>query len=179
MFVALDRDGTLIEHVPYLADVKEVKLFEDASTGVKLLNSLQIPVVVLTNQPVIGRHLATIETVTNINEFIKQKMRQQGAHIDNFFVCPHHTDTECECRKPKLGLLTKAADYLNIDAKKCVIIGDSHRDMELARRAGVPGLHVQTGPENTSLPDFPSFENLLTAIEFAVKTFKMIDSACD
>jgi D-glycero-D-manno-heptose 1,7-bisphosphate phosphatase len=179
MFVALDRDGTLIEHVPYLADVKGVKLFDDAATGVKLLNSLQIPVVVLTNQPVIGRRQATMETVNHINEFIKLEMRKQGAHIETFFVCPHHTDTECDCRKPKLGLLTKAADYLNIDAKKCVIIGDSDRDMELARRAGVPGLHVQTGPEGMSSPDFPSFENLLTAIKFAVKTFKMIDLACE
>lgn len=175
MFVALDRDGTLIEHVPYLADVKEVKIFEDAAMGIKLLNSLQIPVVVLTNQPVIGRREATIETVTNINEFIKLEMRKEGAHIDNFFVCPHHTDTECECRKPKLGLLTKAADYLDLDIRKCVIIGDSHRDMELAKRAGLPGLHVQTGPEGMSSLDFPSFKNLLTAIEFAVKKFKMID----
>lgn len=178
MFVALDRDGTLIEHVPYLADMKEVKLFEDAVMGVKLLNSLRIPVVVLTNQPVIGRHQATIETVTKINEYIKLEMWKQGANIETFFVCPHHTDTECECRKPKLGLLTKAAEYLNIDVKKCVIIGDSHRDMELARRAGVLGIHVQTGPESTSSPDFPSFENLLIAIEYAVKALQMIDLDC-
>lgn len=166
MFVALDRDGTLIEHVPYLVDPARVQVNPRAARGIRQLNTLGIPVVVVTNQSVIGRGLASRETVEEIHAEITTQLKALGAVIDGYFLCPHSADGECECRKPKPGLIHDAARLLEMTVSDAVVIGDSWRDMQLAKDLGVWGLHVQTGPEPLSTPHPMSFSDVLSAIEY-------------
>lgn len=165
MFVALDRDGTLIEHVPYLTRKEEVRLNTNAALGILKLNRAGIPVVVVTNQPVIGRGLTTQSTVDEIHAHIDHKLAEFGASIHSYYVCPHPFDGICDCRKPKPGLIVGAAASLETDPHTCVIIGDSWRDMHLAMELGIRGLHVQTGPDKVFTPSSESFPDTLSAVE--------------
>jgi len=170
MFVALDRDGTLIKHVPYLVDPEHVQVDNSAALGIRKLNELAIPVVVITNQPVIGRGLASRERIDEIHARVDTKLATFGASIHKYFVCPHSADGECDCRKPKTRLVVEAATLLGLPSSSCVVIGDSWRDMQLAHRLGVPGLRVNTGPEIANNSSEKSFPDMLSAVEYLIQT---------
>lgn len=170
MFVAIDRDGTLIQYVPYLNNISEVSLIPGAGAAICRLNRAGIPVVLVTNQPVLGRGLATLSTVTEIHDLISRRLSQCSAHLDGIFMCPHATDTECDCRKPKPGLIQQAARVLGQPTSSSIVIGDSDRDMTLARSLGIVGLHVQTGPNRVSEVCHKSFADLHEAVEFVLSS---------
>lgn len=170
MFVALDRDGTLIEHVPYLVDPEFVRIDKKTALAIQTLNDLGIPVVVITNQPVIGRGLASRERVEEIHARISSELARFGARIYGYFLCPHSVDGECECRKPKPRLVFEAASSLGLTPDSCIIIGDSWRDMQLARALGVLGLHVQTGPEKTHDGGEKTFPDVRSAVDYLIET---------
>jgi len=170
VFVALDRDGTLIEYVPYLVDPEGIRVNTRAALAVRKLNELSIPVVVITNQPVIARGLASRETVDEIHVQISAELAKFDAFIHGYFVCPHSADGVCDCRKPKPGLVVQAGTSLGIAPSTCVIIGDSWRDIQLARALGVPGLHVQTGPERTHDGGEKSFPDVRSAVDYLIET---------
>lgn len=170
MFVAIDRDGTLIRYVPYLNSLSDVSLIPGAGAAISRLNRAGIPVVLVTNQPVLGRGLATLSTVNEIHELISRRLSQCSAHLDGIFVCPHATDAECNCRKPKPGLIQQAALVLGQATSNGIVIGDSDRDMKLARSLGIVGLHVQTGPNRVSEVCDKSFPDLYEAAEFVLSS---------
>ena len=166
MFVAIDRDGTLIEYVPYLTKLSDVSLIPGAGAAISRLNRVGVPVVLVTNQPVLGKGLTTLSTVIEIHELIGLQLSHYSAHLDAIFVCPHVTDIECDCRKPKPGLIQQASQVLGQPTKNGIVVGDSERDMELAHFLGIVGLHVRTGPNHISKFCNKSFANLYDAVEF-------------
>jgi len=170
MFVALDRDGTLISHVPYLESPEQIRIDTSAAYGIRRLNELSIPVVVITNQPVIGRGLVSRKKVDEIHDRISIELAMFGAYVHGYFVCPHSADGECDCRKPKPKLVVDAAAYLGFRTGSCVVIGDSWRDMQLARQLGVRGLHVRTGPDTCHEPSDESFPDVLCAVNHLLQT---------
>ena len=141
--VFLDRDGTLIRHCEYLADISDLELLEETWEAVRLLNRKRIPAVVITNQSAIARGLLSESDLLAIHEEMQARLRHHGAFLDAFYYCPHHpTEGElpyrrtCTCRKPHPGLILRAAEELGLSPQLSFMVGDSQSDVEAGRRAG-------------------------------------------
>jgi len=150
--VFLDRDGTINEEVGYLDSLDKLKLIPSAYEAIGLINASGMKAVVVTNQSGVARGVFTEQFVNLTNETLQKSLRQRGSSIDKFYYCPHHPNggfepyrRNCECRKPSPGMLLQAASELNIDLNVSYMIGDTYRDMEAAKNAGVKGILVKTG----------------------------------
>lgn len=104
-----------------------------------------MPVIVVTNQSGVGRGYFPESLVHSVHELMTQQLAAAGAHLDAIYYCPHTSDDVCECRKPKIGMLGRAAREHAIDLQGSVVVGDRHVDVELARRAGARSILVRTG----------------------------------
>ena len=146
--IFLDRDGTINKMVGFVTKPEQFKLIEGAAEAIKAINKSGYLAIVVTNQPVIARGDCTFEELQTIHDKMETELGKVGAFVDAIYVCPHHTDKgfegerpeykcNCDCRKPKPGLLLKAAKDFNIDLSESYMIGDSHRDVEAGENAGV------------------------------------------
>ena len=155
--VFLDRDGVLNEEVDLLFRVEQLRLIPGSARAVRALNRAGIPAIVVTNQPVVARNLCSEEELCRIHEALGDLLfREAGARLDAVYYCPHHPETPhpdgnpayripCTCRKPNTGMLTRAAGEFGLDLARCILVGDTTRDMETGGRAGMTTLLVQTG----------------------------------
>lgn len=145
--VFLDRDGTINFYKGFIRDEKELELIPGIADTIKKINASGYLAIVVTNQPVIARGECTIEELDRIHQKLETLLGHEGAYIDDLFYCPHHPDKgfegereeykiECDCRKPKPGMLLQAAQKYNIDLSESYMIGDDDRDVEAGRRAG-------------------------------------------
>jgi D-glycero-D-manno-heptose 1,7-bisphosphate phosphatase len=141
--VFLDRDGTIIEDVHYLARPEQVKLIDGAAEAIARINSLLVPVFVVTNQSGIGRGLFTIEDHDLVTKRLDELLAERGATIDASYYCPHAPDVECECRKPGTLLYRNAkSDHPEIDLSRSLYVGDRLRDVEPSVTLGGTGVLV-------------------------------------
>lgn len=143
--VFLDRDGTLIKQVDDITDFSQVRILRGVPEGIQLLNKLGFLVVVITNQPVIGKGLVTRKKVDEMHRALSARLGEEEAGIDIFYVCPHRHGDRCACRKPKLGLINAAIKKYNIDVTDSFFIGDDMRDIETGKRAKLKTILVKTG----------------------------------
>ncbi len=143
--VFLDRDGTINEEVGYLNHRSRLKFIKGAFEGIRLLNEAGFSVVVVTNQSGPARGYFPESLVFEVNELIAKEAEKAGARIDGFYVCLHHPDEGCSCRKPKPGLVYRAAYDLDLDLERAYVVGDRWVDLELARNIGAKGVLVLTG----------------------------------
>lgn len=145
--VFLDRDGTINIYKGFIRNHEEMELIPGIADTIRKINESGYLAIVVTNQPVIARGECSEEELERIHEKMETLLGQEGAYIDDLFYCPHHPDKgfegerveykiECECRKPKPGMLIRAAEKYNIDLEASYMIGDDERDMEAGRRAG-------------------------------------------
>lgn len=153
----LDRDGTLIEEVGHLARPEDVRVLAGAPGGVKRLSEAGAVVVVVTNQPVVARGLTDEEGVRRVHERLEALFSAEGARFDAIYFCPHHPEKshpeaadpkyrrDCECRKPKTGMLLEAAGRFDIELSRSFMVGDTTRDVQTARNAGCKAVLVRTG----------------------------------
>ena len=146
--IFLDRDGTINTYVGFLRDINDFELIEGTAEAIKLINESGYLAIVVTNQPVIARGEVSWDELYEIHRKMQTLLGQEGAYLDGIYICPHHPDKGfegerpkykivCDCRKPKPGLLLKAAKDFNIDLSQSYMIGDSHRDVEAGENAGV------------------------------------------
>jgi D-glycero-D-manno-heptose 1,7-bisphosphate phosphatase len=143
--VFLDRDGTLIEEVHYLAHPDQVRLLPGAANAIRQLNERRIPAVVVTNQAGVARGYFPESRVAEVHARLDELLLSTGARIDGYYVCLHHPDAACECRKPNPGLLHRAATELGLDLAGSCMIGDKESDLEAGTRAGCRTILVRTG----------------------------------
>jgi D-glycero-D-manno-heptose 1,7-bisphosphate phosphatase len=148
----LDRDGVIIDEVNYLADVGQVRLIPGAAEAIARVNALGIPVVVVTNQAGVARGLFPEERVGEVHEHLLSLLGSCGARVDRFYHCPHHPTagqgsyrTDCACRKPRPGLLLRAAAELELDLGRSCLVGDKVSDLEAGAAAGCRTVLVRTG----------------------------------
>lgn len=148
----LDRDGTIIRQVELMHDVSQIRLLPGAAAAIRRLNRKSILVVVVTNQPVVARGVASEQEVELVHEELNRRLQAQGAHIDAFYFCPHHPNatleqyrTACKCRKPEPGMILRAAEEHGVDLSRSVMIGDTTQDIVAGNRAGVRTILVRTG----------------------------------
>ena len=144
--IFLDRDGTINKMVGFVTKPEQFDLIPGAAEAIRLINKSGYLAIVVTNQPVIARGDCTFEELQTIHDKMETELGKEGAFVDAIYVCPHHTDKgfpgerpeykcNCDCRKPKPGLLVQAAEDFNIDLSQSYMIGDSDRDVE----AGIAG----------------------------------------
>jgi len=150
--IFLDRDGVINESVEFLYKEKDLKFIESAIDGLQQLSNTDYLLIMVTNQPAIGRGVCTEEEYKKFEKYYLERLREKGIRINDVFYCPHHPTAgigeykkDCECRKPKAGLLMKANEKYNIDIKKSFIIGDSRSDIKAGAAAGCKTILVQTG----------------------------------
>ena len=150
--VFIDRDGTLIDEVGYLDRVERVALYPWSIDAVRAFNRAGIRVVLLSNQSGVARGFFTEAVVQGVHDHIARLLGAGGARIDAYYYCPHHPDGKvpeyarvCDCRKPKRGLVDRAARELGIEPARSFVVGDRWLDVELARTIGGRGLLVRTG----------------------------------
>jgi D-glycero-D-manno-heptose 1,7-bisphosphate phosphatase len=120
-------------------------MFPFAAEAIRSLNQAGVPVVVVTNQSGVARGYFPESLLHDVHERMKRELAQHGAHLDAVYYCPHEKSAACECRKPKPGMLHRAAEELGIDLKRSFVVGDRYGDMELAFNAGAKAIFVKTG----------------------------------
>lgn len=151
--IFLDRDGVINrERADYVKSWEEFEMLPGVLAGLSRFSSLNVPVLVLTNQSAIGRGLVSMATVNAIHSLLLRLVHAAGGRIDAFYVCPHHPADGCACRKPKPGLLLQAAAEFNLDLTACVFIGDSYTDYQAAQAVGCNSILVQSGRQGSLLP---------------------------
>ena len=154
--IFLDRDGTINKYVGFLRKTDEFELLSGAAEAIRLINSSGYLAVVVTNQPVIARGEVTRTGLEEIHHKMETELGTQGAYLDAIYFCPHHPHKgyegeipglkfDCDCRKPKPGMLLKAAEELNIELSNSYMIGDSDSDVEAGEAAGCKSIKIVEG----------------------------------
>ena len=185
--IFLDRDGTMNVSKGFISNADDLELIPGTIEAIKAINKSGALAIVITNQPVIARGECSFEELHNIHNKLKTLLGEKGAFVDDIFYCPHHPDKgfegevpelkfDCECRKPKTGMIDEAVKKYNIDLSKSYMVGDSTMDLELARNAGVKSVLVDTGfAGNDGKYDRScdiEAKNLLDAVEKIIKDMK-------
>jgi histidinol-phosphate phosphatase family protein len=161
--VFLDRDGVINYDPGNFHKIEELKILPRVAEAIKLLNIHKIPVIVVTNQPVVARGWITEGGVEKIHKRIESILEKDGAKITNFYFCPHHPNANlkkyrviCDCRKPGTALFKKAAQEFGLDLKKSFVIGDSFRDIEAAKNLGCKSIAIDNKLSDLrdSTPDY-------------------------
>ncbi len=132
----LDRDGTIVVDRGYLDDPAGLEFEPGAAEGLNWLYSHGYRLIVITNQSGIGRGYFPLERLEAMNARLNLMVEEAGARLEGIYACPHAPEAGCACRKPALGLLTRAAADLRFNPALAVVIGDKESDVEFGRRAG-------------------------------------------
>lgn len=184
--IFIDRDGTINEETGYIRNLADFRLFDFAAEAISLINQTGWLAIVVTNQSGIARGLFSEMFLSHVHQRMIDELNRAGANIDAIYYCPHHPDIgsspyrlDCNCRKPKAGLLLRAAEDHDLDLAQCVVIGDRFRDVEMAQAIGARGVLVLTGygreefeSDSTGWKKQPDHvaENLLEAVRWVIKT---------
>lgn len=145
--IFLDRDGTINKYVGFLRNIDQFELLDGVAEAIKMINVSGYLAIVVTNQPVIARGEVTFEELNEIHNKMETLLGEQGAYLDGIYYCPHHPHRgydgevkelkiECDCRKPKPGMLIQASKDFNIDLEQSWMIGDGENDILVGKNAG-------------------------------------------
>lgn len=145
--IFLDRDGTINRYVGFLRKTEQFELLDGVTEAIKTMNALGYLVIVATNQPVIARGEVTEEGLAEIHKKMETLLGLEGAYLDAIYYCPHHPDKgfegeipemkiNCECRKPKPGMLLKASEDFHINLRESWMVGDGRNDIQAGKAAG-------------------------------------------
>ena len=188
--IFLDRDGCLNEHLGYVTDASSVKLEAGVPESLAKINNSNFITFCVTNQPILARGEIAEDQLTHIHNFIETELGKSGAFLDGIEYCPHHPDSgfegenqalkiNCECRKPKPGLIFNLRNKWGIDTSNSWMIGDTLRDVGAGQAAGCWTILLSGGDPNkrfdslTNPPDF-IFKNLFSAVEFILGPFESL-----
>jgi len=143
--VFLDRDGTIMEDSNYVGDVERVLVIPSAAAALRRLQEAGYKLFIITNQSGVGRGYFTREAVESIHAHLDEYFGKHDVHFDRYYVCPHHPEDNCDCRKPKPKFLRDAAREYGLDLSRCFMVGDRTSDIQAGVNAGVSTVLVLTG----------------------------------
>jgi D-glycero-D-manno-heptose 1,7-bisphosphate phosphatase len=173
-FILLDRDGTLNVERNYLADPEQLQLLPGVSEALSRLRPADYGLIVLSNQSGIGRGYFSRATVDLIHDRLRAMLADKGVILDGIYLCPHHPDEPCQCRKPRTGLVEQAVADWRFDPSRSFMVGDKDADIQLGRAVGASTVLVRTGwgkdteAGGNSNPDFIS-DDLAGAIDWILQ----------
>ena len=170
--IFLDRDGTINKYVGFLRKIEDFELIDGVAEAIRKINESGYLCIVVTNQPVIARGEVTVEELQLIHDKMETLLGQAGAYVDAIYYCPHHPDRgyegevvelkiDCDCRKPKPGLILRAAEDFNIDLGASWMIGDGKNDAGAGKAAGCRTVLIGDEEYEADI----TAENLLAAVE--------------
>lgn len=182
----LDRDGTMIEDVGYLDRLERLSLFPYTIDAVRLLNASGFKVVVVTSQNGVANGILTEEFLAEAHAHMSKLFAAAGGRVEGYYYCPHSPNapveryrTECECRKPKPGMILAAARDHGLDLSRSIVIGDRWRDVEMGLAAGTKAVLVETGYGRTEatrrpahVPPIPVTGTLIEAVSLVLQAEK-------
>ena len=179
--IFLDRDGTINEYVGFMRNIDDFRLISGVSEAIQKINKSPFLTLVATNQPVIARGEVSLQELDDIHKKMETELGLSGAYLDDIFFCPHHPHKgylgevselkiDCDCRKPKIGMLIKAAEMYNIDLTKSWYIGDTTIDIQTGKNAKMKTVLVKTGEAGKDgkydvIADYEA-ENLNEAVQY-------------
>jgi len=135
--IFLDRDGVINEErKDYVKNVKEFKIKSDVGKTIKILKDHGFLVIIITNQSAINRKILSVQKLNEIHDYFNNYLKKYNTFVDGIYFCPHNPNENCECRKPKPGLLLKAKKDFDMLFKDSWMIGDSQTDIEVAKTVG-------------------------------------------
>lgn len=157
--IFLDRDGTINKYVGFLKNIDDFELIDGVTPAIRKINESGYLAIVVTNQPVIARGEVSFEKLEEIHNKMETLLGKEGAYLDAIYYCPHHPHKgyegerpelkiDCNCRKPKPGMLLKAAEDFNIDLSQSWMIGDGENDVRAGINAGCKTVLLGNGDEN-------------------------------
>ncbi len=172
--IILDRDGVInYDSDKYVKSVDEWEPIPDSLEAIANITQLGYKIVVCTNQSGIGRGLFSVEELNDIHEKMHKLVKQSGGEIAAVFFCPHTNEDDCDCRKPKPGMIHDICERFNVEnIANIMMVGDSDRDLEAIHIAGGTPVLVRTGNGKKTLakgkipPGTLVFENLLEVSEY-------------
>ena len=178
--VFLDKDGTINEDTGYISHYHDLKLLPHSAEAIKLLNEAGYKVIVISNQSGVARGYLGEDMLQTLNKTLQKKLLSKGAYLDEIYYCPHHSEhgvypykTECDCRKPNIGLIKKAVKKHDLDLSRSFMVGDHSGDIEAGRKAGAKTVLVLSGHEKESdlkiKPDHTT-KDLLEAVKWILKS---------
>ncbi|MDS1139720.1 HAD family hydrolase [Pusillimonas sp. SM2304] len=185
--VFLDKDGTVLQDVPYNADPVKMVFAPGARQGISRLAQLNMPIIIVSNQPGIALGKFGFDELCGMQQRLRQMFLALGARLAGFYFCPHHPDgllpayaRVCDCRKPAPGLLLLAAERHHIDLSRSWFVGDILNDIEAGRRAGCQTVLIDNGNETEwmmnewrtpdyRLPDLDAASHLLAARQLQIE----------
>jgi len=143
--VFLDRDGTIMEDTNYVGDVNRVILIPSALPALQKLQAAGFPLFIVTNQSGVGRGYFTRAAVDEIHAHLDEQFARVGVKFTRYFVCPHHPEDKCACRKPQPKFFFDAAQEYGVDLARSFMIGDRASDVQAGVNAGARSVLVLTG----------------------------------
>jgi D-glycero-D-manno-heptose 1,7-bisphosphate phosphatase len=152
--VFLDRDGTINEEMGYINHIQRFRLLPGSAEAIALLNRAGLQVVVATNQSGVARKYFPASLIDQVHRLMLELLAQQQARVDAIYICQHHPDAGCACRKPRPGLLQQAAAAHHLDLQRSYVVGDRFNDIQLAANVGAKGILVLTGYGRGELENF-------------------------
>ncbi len=164
----IDRDGTLNKDCPYCRNPEQIEIFQDIFEPLRELSHF-FYIIIVTNQSGISRGYFSEEDLKRMNEKIIREVSERGGRIDAIYYCPHLPEDNCNCRKPKTGLIEKAMKEFEIDMNNSFVIGNDEKDTELAKNIGIRSIKVRDG--SNAIGDFnvKDFYGVLDVIKKLVK----------
>lgn len=180
--VFIDRDGTISEEIGYVNHPDRYSLLPRSAEAIKLINDMGLKAVVVTNQAGVARGYFPEWMIKKVHDRLEELLEEKGARLDAIYYCPHHPTAgeppyraDCDCRKPRTGMIDTASSDMNIDVKNSYMIGDKITDVEFGHRVGAKGIFVKTGYGRgelelfgdswTTKPDYIA-EDLLDAVSW-------------
>lgn len=181
--IIVDRDGVINKYVGFLKSIDDFELLPRVTEAIRYINDFGYLCIVVSNQPVIARGDVTVEELGMIHNKMETLLGNEGAYLDAIYYCPHHPDKgfegeipelkiDCDCRKPKPGMLLNASKQYNIDLSRSWMIGDSWRDIKAGEAAGCKKIYIngykdmkrkKSLIENDAFPDFTA-DSLFEAV---------------
>lgn len=150
--IFLDRDGTLNREAGFITDPAQFSLYGFAAEAVRMINENEWLAIVVTNQSGIARGLFDESFLAHIHEAMNSSLHANGASLDAIYYCPHHPEVGeppfrlvCDCRKPKPGMLLRAASDFGLELRDCFVIGDRYGDIAMAHAVGARGILLMSG----------------------------------
>jgi D-glycero-D-manno-heptose 1,7-bisphosphate phosphatase len=170
----LDRDGVLINYIPYLSSSQQVNLPHDAGVALKQWQDQGYKLIIITNQSGIGRGYFSLEDVHQIHQRVRDEYAKFGVFFTDIFLCPHHPNDACVCRKPSPYLLIEAAKKYNIDLSQSFFIGDAPSDLECAIKANCQPVLLLTGRGKNTLEKIHQFSCKIPVYEQLKDTIDLL-----
>ncbi len=178
--VFLDRDGTINKYVGFLRSIDQFELIDGVADAIKKINASGYLAIVVTNQPVIARGEVTVEELDTIHKKMETELGFAGAYVDGLYYCPHHPHKgyegevvelkiDCDCRKPKPGMLLRAAEEFNIDLEQSFMVGDGENDVKAGLAAGCKTVLVNGEGTDSKTGDFGQLDTVASVAEFVEK----------